>query len=134
MELYNLRMPESKGEIDAQRLKDTVDDQVIRLGNIIISQAVNDKAEEIIIDFQPYQVKVFYRVAGALHHVMSPPGFLREGLSVWLKQVAHMVITEFGPQGMGPTRLDFEGRDLHLYFRTRPCQDGELMTIELVWP
>lgn len=110
------------------------DPQVVRLRNVIISQAINDEATEIQVDFQRDLIKVYYRVSDVLHHVMSPPGFLYDGLLADLKIIARMDILQHGPQALGTLRLVHDGRDLHLYFSTRPAGNGELMSIKLVWP
>jgi type IV pilus assembly protein PilB len=46
---------------------------IVRVVNLIISQAISDKASDIHIEPDMKQVRVRYRVDGVLHDQMSPP-------------------------------------------------------------
>lgn len=61
-------------EIALDKLKEMVDEApIVRVVNLIISQAINDKASDIHIEPEAKSVRVRYRVDGVLHDVMSPP-------------------------------------------------------------
>ena len=61
-------------EIALDKLKELVDEApIVRVVNLIISQAINDKASDIHIEPEAKSVRVRYRVDGVLHDVMSPP-------------------------------------------------------------
>lgn len=125
----------SHAQDEAARLSALADDpQVVRVVDLMISQAVVENATEILIDLQPRGIEVYYRVDGFLHPVMSAPGFLFEGTLARLKLIACMDILDRRDQGMGPTRLMYEERDLHLFCRTRLKDEGEVMSLEMVWP
>lgn len=61
-------------EIALDKLKELVDEApIVRVVNLIISQAINDKASDIHIEPEVRTVRVRYRVDGVLHDVMNPP-------------------------------------------------------------
>lgn len=126
---------QSAAQQEAARLSALADDpQVVRLVDLIISQAVADGATEIRLDLQPRGIEVYYRVDGFLYPVMSAPGFLFEGTLARLKLIALMDVLDRRDQAMGPVRLQYDGRDLHLFCRTRLKDEGEVMSLEVVWP
>ncbi|MFN8105761.1 MAG: ATPase, T2SS/T4P/T4SS family [Acidimicrobiia bacterium] len=94
------RMDESfdtlTGEIGGGDLIETVEDissgtelideaPVVKLVNLLITQAVNDRASDIHIEPQERDVRVRYRIDGVLHEVMRSPKTIQSGLISRLK-------------------------------------------------
>ncbi|HZK51109.1 MAG TPA: ATPase, T2SS/T4P/T4SS family, partial [Actinomycetota bacterium] len=70
------------------------DAPIIKLVNLLITQAVNDRASDIHIEPQERDVLVRYRVDGVLHEVMRPPKSVQAGMTSRLKIMADVNIAE----------------------------------------
>jgi type IV pilus assembly protein PilB len=56
------------------------DAPIIKLVNLLITQAVNDRASDIHIEPGEKALKVRYRIDGVLHEVMTPPKSVQNGI------------------------------------------------------
>ena len=81
---------------DQQELPDevTVDAPIVRLADLIITQAIAQKASDIHIEPFEKQLIVRYRVDGILREVMSPPKALQQALVSRFKIMANLNIAE----------------------------------------
>jgi len=71
-----------------------VDAPIVRLADLIITQAIAQKASDIHIEPFEKQLTVRYRVDGLLREVMSPPKALQLALSSRFKIMANLNIAE----------------------------------------
>ncbi len=67
-------------EIDLDEMKQLVDEApIVRVFNLILSQAIAEKASEIhiVCDEEPDTLIVYYVIDGAKHEVMHPPNHIK---------------------------------------------------------
>ena len=120
-------------EISLDKLKEMVDDApIVRVVNLIISQAINDKASDIHIEPEAKQVKVRYRVDGVLHEVMSPPKHIQAPMVSRIKIMASMDIAERRTPQDGKIHLTHDGREFDLRVSTIPTVHGEKTVMRIL--
>lgn len=122
-----------ESEIAIDKLKEMVDDApIVRVVNLIISQAINDKASDIHIEAEAKSVKVRYRVDGVLHDVMSPPKHIQAPMISRIKIMANLDIAERRIPQDGKIHLRHEGREFDLRVSTVPCVHGEKVVMRIL--
>ena len=120
-------------DIDINKLKELVDEApIVRVVNLIISQAINDKASDIHIEPEVRNVKVRYRVDGVLHDVMSPPKHIQAPMVSRIKIMSNMDIAERRIPQDGKIHLRHDGREFDLRVSTVPCIHGEKVVMRIL--
>ncbi len=120
-------------KIDMDHLKELVDEApVIRVANLIISQAINDGASDIHIENREKNLCVRYRTDGVLHEVMSPPKHIEAALISRIKIMANLDISERRIPQYGKIHLKHDGKDYKLFVSTLPAVKGEKIVIKIL--
>lgn len=120
-------------EIALDKLKELVDEApIVRVVNLIISQAINDKASDIHIEPEAKTVRVRYRVDGVLHDVMSPPKHIQAPMVSRIKIMSNMDIAERRVPQDGKIHLTHDGREFDLRVSTIPCVHGEKTVMRIL--
>ena len=123
----------SDEELSLDKLKEMVDEApIVRVVNLIISQAINDKASDIHIEPEAKSVKVRYRVDGVLHEVMTPPKHIQAPMTSRIKIMAAMDIAERRIPQDGKIHLTHDGREYDLRVSTLPCVHGEKTVMRIL--
>lgn len=124
---------EIEEEIALDKLKELVDEApIVRVVNLIISQAINDKASDIHIEPEVRSVRVRYRVDGVLHDVMSPPKHIQAPMVSRIKIMASMDIAERRIPQDGKIHLRHDGREFDLRVSTVPTIHGEKVVMRIL--
>ena len=122
-----------EGELDAAALvKDTTLPPIVRLVNLILSDAAKAGASDIHIEPHESGVQVRQRVDGLLRESLTLPLNLRDQAISRLKIISGMDIAERRKPQDGRSRLRFEGRRIDLRVSTLPTQFGEKVVIRLL--
>jgi type IV pilus assembly protein PilB len=120
-------------EIALDKLKELVDEApIVRVVNLIISQAINDKASDIHIEPEQKSVRVRYRVDGVLHDVMQPPKHIQAPMVSRIKIMANMDIAERRIPQDGKIHLKHDNREFDLRVSTLPCVHGEKVVMRIL--
>lgn len=120
-------------EISIDKLKELVDEApIVRVVNLIISQAINDKASDIHIQPEPKQVRVRYRIDGILHDVMSPPKHIQAPMVSRVKIMASMDIAERRLPQDGKIHIRNNDREFDLRVSTIPTIYGEKVVLRIL--
>lgn len=120
-------------EISLDKLKSLVDEApIVRVVNLIISQAINDKASDIHIEPEVKTVKVRYRVDGVLHDVMTPPKHIQAPMVSRIKIMSNMDIAERRIPQDGKIHLKHDGREFDLRVSTVPTIHGEKVVMRIL--
>ncbi|MDO5297660.1 MAG: type IV-A pilus assembly ATPase PilB [bacterium] len=120
-------------EISLDKLKALVDEApIVRVVNLIISQAINDKASDIHIEPEVRNVKVRYRVDGVLHDVMTPPKHIQAPMISRIKIMSNMDIAERRIPQDGKIHLKHDGREFDLRVSTVPTIHGEKVVMRIL--
>jgi len=120
-------------DISLEDMKKMVEDApIVRVVNLVISQAINDKASDIHIEPEARTVKVRYRVDGVLHDVMTPPKHIQAPMVSRIKIMAAMDIAERRVPQDGKIHLTHDGREFDLRVSTIPCVHGEKTVMRIL--
>lgn len=129
----NLEMVKEEEEIALDKLKELVDEApIVRVVNLIISQAINDKASDIHIEPGAKSVRVRYRIDGVLHDVMQPPKHIQAPMVSRIKIMASMDIAERRLPQDGKIHLKHDNRDFDLRVSTIPTVYGEKVVMRIL--
>ncbi len=124
---------QKREEIDLDRLaSDTEDAPVIKIVNLILAQAIKEKASDIHIE--PFQrtVKLRYRIDGELVSAESPPKGLQLAITSRIKILAGLNIAERRVPQDGRFRIKVMGKDIDLRVSILPTQHGEKVVIRIL--
>jgi type II secretory ATPase GspE/PulE/Tfp pilus assembly ATPase PilB-like protein/ActR/RegA family two-component response regulator len=105
---------------------------IVKLVNLILSDAANAGASDVHIEPQETQLQVRQRVDGLLHDVLTIPHHLQDATISRVKIMSGMDISERRKPQDGRSRLRFEGRRIDLRVSTMPTQFGEKIVIRLL--
>jgi len=118
---------------DVDRLKDIASEApVIRLVNLLITQAVEARASDIHIEPMENELRVRYRVDGVLRPVESPPHRLSSALISRIKIMAKLNIAERRLGQDGRVAMAVRGKDIDLRVATTPTIHGESVVIRIL--
>src|SRR6266853_1541267 len=116
-------------DVKAQDLAD--DAPVVKLINGLLTDAVKRGASDIHIEPFEHEMRVRYRVDGALHEVMKPPIKMRAALTSRIKIMAQLNIAERRVPQDGRIKLKFGAKVIDYRVSTLPVLFGEnIMTAE----
>lgn len=105
---------------------------VSRLMELILIQAVRDKASDIHIEPEEKLMRIRFRVDGILHEIPSPPKAVEAALISRVKIMASMdIATNRIPQD-GHFRVNVDGKDIDTRVSTIPTIYGENVVIRLL--
>ncbi|WP_342655627.1 type II secretion system ATPase GspE [Pseudomonas sp. F3-2] len=127
-------MDEHNGaEEDIEHLKDLASEApVIRLVNLILQRAVEQRASDIHIEPFENQLKVRYRIDGVLHEAEAPPSSSSAAVISRLKIMARLDIAERRLPQDGRIMLRIQGKELDLRVSTVPTSFGESVVMRLL--
>ena len=120
-------------EIDLDRLAtDSEDAPVIKIVNLILVQAMKEKASDIHIE--PFQrtLKLRYRIDGELVAAESPPKALQLAITSRIKILAGLNIAERRVPQDGRFRIKVIGKEVDLRISILPTAYGEKIVIRIL--
>ncbi|MBM3252386.1 MAG: type II secretion system protein GspE, partial [Candidatus Omnitrophica bacterium] len=117
----------------AQGLLEIAEDApVIKLVNLIITQAVKDKASDIHIEPEEDKVRIRYRIDGVLHEIKDIPKHLQSALASRVKVMAQMDIAETRNAQDGRIQLKMENKNIDLRVSSFPTVHGENIVLRIL--
>ncbi|CAN5219242.1 hypothetical protein BH09SUM1_BH09SUM1_26330 [soil metagenome] len=105
---------------------------VIKLVNLLLIQAVKDRASDLHIEPFAGMVRIRYRVDGVLREIPSPPKSMQLGLLSRLKVMATLNISETRRPQDGRIRLNIDGREVDLRVACVPTVHGESIVMRVL--
>jgi general secretion pathway protein E len=118
---------------DVERLKDIASEApVIRLVNLLITQAVEARASDIHIEPMENELRVRVRVDGVLRPVDSPPHRLASAIISRIKIMAKLNIAERRLGQDGRVAMAVRGKDIDLRVATTPTIHGESVVVRIL--
>lgn len=105
---------------------------VVKLLNLILVQAIRDRASDI--HFEPFEdeYKVRYRVDGALYEMVPPPKRLSLAISSRIKVMSGLNIAERRLPQDGRIQIYLDGRDVELRVSSLPTSFGESVVMRVL--
>ena len=105
---------------------------IVKLVNLLISQAIADRASDIHIEPAEKDLRVRFRIDGVLHEVMRPPKNIQSGIVSRLKVMADINIAERRIPQDGRINTVIGGRDVDLRVATLPTVHGEKVVMRVL--
>ena len=122
----------SEIEETADLLDDTSDAPVIKLVNLVLSQAVRDSASDIHIESYKDRIKIRKRVDGILYDMYSPPRHVQAKLISRIKIMAKMDIAEKRLPQDGRIEIRIAEKNIDIRVSTLPTSFGERVVMRLL--
>ena len=133
VEEFSAMAAEDDFDDDLAALNEVVDDApIVKLANLLIKQAIQDRASDIHIEPGERDVRVRYRIDGVLHEVMRPPKGVQAGLISRLKIMADLNIAEKRVPQDGRISASFGGKPADLRVATLPTVYGEKVVMRVL--
>jgi len=109
-----------------------MDAPIIKFVNLVLLQAIRDRASDI--HFEPFedQFKIRYRVDGALYEMAPPPKHLALPVTSRIKVMANLNIAERRVPQDGRIMMSIAGRPVDLRVSTLPTQFGESVVLRVL--
>lgn len=127
------REPDRHQEIDLDRLAQQSEDApVVKIVNLILVQALKDKASDIHIEPFEHSLKLRYRIDGVLVEANAPPKALQLPLSSRIKILAGLDIAERRLPQDGRFRIRVSGKEIDLRVSVLPTVHGEKIVIRIL--
>ena len=117
-------------DVKAQDLAE--DAPVVKLINGLLTDAVKRGASDIHIEPFEHELRVRYRVDGALHEVMKPPVKMRAALTSRVKIMAQLNIAERRVPQDGRIKLKMGPRVIDFRVSTLPVLFGEKIVLRIL--
>ena len=110
----------------------TEDAPIVKLVNLLITQAVQDRASDIHIEPGEHDLRIRYRIDGVLHEVMRPPKNIQSGIVSRLKVMADINIAERRVPQDGRISATIGGRGIDMRVATLPTVYGEKVVMRIL--
>ena len=123
----------TRSEDDIEHLRDLASEApVIRLVNLIIQRAVEQRTSDIHVEPFENRLKVRYRIDGVLHEVESPPAASTAAVISRIKIMAKLNIAERRLPQDGRIMIRVQGKELDLRVSTVPTAHGESVVMRIL--
>lgn len=119
--------------LDLEVLKDAADSNPVRkLINLVLLQAIKDKASDI--HFEPFEeeFKMRYRIDGVLYEMMPPPSHIAPAIASRIKVMANLDIAERRMPQDGRIELNVNNQPIDLRVSVLPTMFGESVVMRVL--
>lgn len=120
------------GEIEQTPTGEAEDAPVVRLVNLILTQAFKDRASDIHVEPAEEEIRVRYRIDGVLQTVMNVPKNVQPALISRVKVLARLNIAEHRVPQDGAFEMTLDGRRIDIRVSTVPTIFGERVALRLL--
>jgi type IV pilus assembly protein PilB len=124
---------ERQEEINLDQLVESGEEgPVIKLVNLMLVQAIKDRASDIHIEPFEKQLRLRYRVDGVLYDSAAPPKALQAAIASRIKIMARLDIAERRLPQDGRFRIKLAGREVDLRVSLLPTVHGEKIVMRVL--
>ncbi len=118
---------------DLAKVKEIVDDApIVKFVNLLITQAIQDRASDIHIEPTERDMRVRFRIDGVLHEIMRSPRTIQSGVISRLKIMADINIAERRIPQDGRMSVNSGGKKIDLRVATLPTVWGEKVVMRIL--
>src|SRR5512147_157679 len=126
-------LKDDEDAINAAELGKAAEDApVVKLVNLILTDAIKKSASDIHIEPYEKSFRVRYRIDGVLYDVMQPPLRLRAAITSRVKIMAQLDIAERRLPQDGRIKIKMGGREMDYRVSTLPTLFGEKVVMRLL--
>jgi type IV pilus assembly protein PilB len=120
-------------EQDLSNVKAVVEDApIVKFVNLLITQAIQDRASDIHIEPTERDLRVRFRIDGVLHEIMRSPKNIQSGVISRLKIMADINIAERRVPQDGRLSVNANGKKIDLRVATLPTVWGEKVVMRVL--
>jgi type IV pilus assembly protein PilB len=123
--------PKTGPSIDTDQ-KIAADSPVAKVVNTIVSEALRDRASDVHLEPSDNQLRVRFRIDGALHDVLSLPMAMSSPLTSRIKILAGMNIVERRKAQDGQFAMEVDGRGIDVRVSTMATVFGEKCVMRIL--
>jgi len=127
VEEFAERVAEEAGEA-----ADAEDAPIVKYVNLLISEAVNDRASDVHIEPMENDVRIRFRIDGVLHEIRRNPKQIHPGVVARIKVMADMNIAEKRLPQDGRTSVEVMGKPVDLRVASLPTIYGEKIVLRIL--
>ena len=113
-------------------LRESADAPVVQVVNLMLTQALRDRASDVHIEPQPDRLRVRFRIDGALREALTLPSSMAAALVSRIKIMADMNIVEQRRPQDGQFAIAIDGRDVDVRVATTATIFGEKAVLRLL--
>jgi type IV pilus assembly protein PilB len=123
----------SHDEDDLSKVTEIVEDApIVKFVNLLITQAIQDRASDIHIEPAEKDLRVRFRIDGVLHEIMRSPKTITSGVTSRLKIMADINIAERRIPQDGRLSVNANGKKIDLRVATLPTVWGEKIVMRIL--
>jgi len=120
-------------EEDLSKVSQVVEDApIVKFVNLLITQAIQDRASDIHIEPTEKDLRVRFRIDGVLHEIMRSPKNIQSGVISRLKIMAEINIAERRVPQDGRLSVNANGKKIDLRVATLPTVWGEKVVMRVL--
>ncbi|HEY3834831.1 MAG TPA: ATPase, T2SS/T4P/T4SS family, partial [Acidimicrobiia bacterium] len=108
------------------------DAPIVKFVNLLITQAVADRASDIHVEPTEVDIRIRFRIDGVLHEVMHAPRSIQSGVISRIKLMADINIAERRIPQDGRISMKVAGRAIDLRVATLPTVWGEKVVMRVL--
>jgi type IV pilus assembly protein PilB len=124
---------EAEEDDELSNIKEVVEDApIVKFVNLLITQAIQDRASDIHIEPTERDLRVRFRIDGVLHEIMRSPKNIQSGVISRLKIMAEINIAERRIPQDGRLSVTTNGKKIDLRVATLPCVWGEKVVMRVL--
>ncbi len=127
-----LAEPDQRGVDLAELYRATEEAPVVKLVNLILTDAINKGASDIHLEPYEKAFRIRFRLDGVLYEVMAPPLTLHAAVTSRVKIMARLDIAERRMPQDGRIKVKMRERELDLRVSTVPTLFGEKVVMRLL--
>jgi type IV pilus assembly protein PilB len=126
-------MDSTEEEDDLSKVKEIVEDApIVKYVNLLITQAIQDRASDIHLEPGEHDLRVRFRIDGVLHEIMRSPKAIQSGVISRLKIMADINIAERRIPQDGRLSVNAHGKKIDLRVATLPTVWGEKVVMRIL--
>ncbi len=128
----SLKLLDEEGGSEDNPLNLANEAPVIKLVNLMITEALKERASDIHIEPSEDGMSVRYRIDGVLYNVLSPPKRYQQAIVSRIKIMANLNIAENRLPQDGRIRIKYGGNDVDIRVSIVPSVVGERVVLRLL--
>jgi type IV pilus assembly protein PilB len=124
---------DDEGLVDMSKVETDIDDApIVRLGNMIMGEALKERATDIHVEMQDKNVSVRYRIDGVLQEMMTPPKSAHPGIISRIKILSRLNIAEKRLPQDGRFTIKAPDKEVDVRVSLLPTVNGEKAVLRLL--
>jgi type IV pilus assembly protein PilB len=125
-------LPTRRSDIGAAQTTATESAPVVQVVNLLITQALRDRASDVHVEPMAETVRVRFRIDGVLHDVVALPASMGHGVVSRIKVLAGMNIVERRRPQDGQIAMVIDGRSIDIRVASTGTVGGEKIVMRIL--